>query len=235
MTPPQELSISSVLGDMKELAETHRPVLVPVTLLFAVLNAALVAVQLAGTLGMALSLGLSLLLGAAYAGMLAALVFTAPGEKTGGDLWAAIRPVLSSLIWVTLLVAICAGVGMLALFVPGLYLLTIWAVVVPVIVNERIGVTASLARSRDLVRGNGWRVFGFLICLGMITLLFGLLGLIVALPFGNGVIGLMVGNFIVACVALPVLSGGPAVLYRALAPAPGSSPAEGGPEESPFG
>ncbi len=234
MTPPQELSISSVLGDMKDLAEAHRPVLVPVTLLFAGLNTALVAVQLTGTLGMAISLGLSLLLGTAYAGMLAVLVFTPAGAKSGGDLWAAIRPVLSALIWVTLLVAVCAGLGML-LIVPGLYLLTIWAVVVPVIVNERIGVTASLARSRDLVRGNGWRVFGFLICLGLITLIFGLLGLIVALPFGNGVIGLMVGNFIVACIALPVLSGGPAVLYRTLAPVQGHAPAEGEPEESPFG
>jgi hypothetical protein len=36
-------------------------------------------------------------------------------------------------------------------------------VIVPVIVLERTGVGASFGRSRELVRGNGWNVFGTLV------------------------------------------------------------------------
>jgi hypothetical protein len=215
VTTPQTLSIGTVLGSMKTLGERHRATLVRITLAFAALSTALVPLQLSGTFGLAVALGLGLLLRTAYAGMVAALVCL-PGEgKSAGDLWGAIRPELSPLIWVTLLVAVFAGVGALLIF-PALVLLTIWSVVVPVIVVERAGVFGSLGRSRELVRGNGWRVFGFLVCVTLITVLFGLLGLIVALPFGDGLVGLMVGNFLLVCVAFPLFLGGPAALYNEL-------------------
>lgn len=51
-------------------------------------------------------------------------------------------------------------VGMVLLVVPGLFLLTRWSMVVPAIVIERKGVLAAFRRSRELVRGNAWRVFG---------------------------------------------------------------------------
>ena len=35
-----------------------------------------------------------------------------------------------------------------------------WAVIAPVIVVERRGVFDAFGRSRQLVRGNGWPVFG---------------------------------------------------------------------------
>jgi hypothetical protein len=46
-----------------------------------------------------------------------------------------------------------------------LFLITIWAVIVPVIVIERSGALASFGRSRQLVKGNGWQVFGVLVVL----------------------------------------------------------------------
>ena len=54
-------------------------------------------------------------------------------------------------------------VGFILLIVPGLFLLTIWAVVAPVTVLERPGIFAAFGRSRELVRGHGWTVFGALV------------------------------------------------------------------------
>ncbi len=45
------------------------------------------------------------------------------------------------------------------LLIPGLFLLTVWSVAAPVVVLERPGGLRALRRSRELVRGNGWRVF----------------------------------------------------------------------------
>jgi hypothetical protein len=54
---------------------------------------------------------------------------------------------------------IAIGVGLVLLLVPGLLLLTIWALIAPVIVVERTGAMESFGRSRALVLGNGWQVF----------------------------------------------------------------------------
>ena len=46
---------------------------------------------------------------------------------------------------------------------PGLYLLTIWAVFAPAIVVERTGIFGSFSRSHELVKGDGWAVFGTIV------------------------------------------------------------------------
>ena len=53
--------------------------------------------------------------------------------------------------------------GFLLLVVPGLFLLTIWIAVIPAIVLEGRGIGESFGRSHDLVRGNGWNVFGVIV------------------------------------------------------------------------
>jgi len=50
--------------------------------------------------------------------------------------------------------------GLVAGVIPGLVLLTWWLVVAPVIVVEGRGVFAAFGRSRALVAGHGWAVFG---------------------------------------------------------------------------
>ena len=71
-----------------------------------------------------------------------------------------------------ILAGLAVAVGLLLLIVPGLYLLTIWSVLIPVIVLERRGVMEAFGRSRELVSGFGWSAFGvivlcFLILLGI--------------------------------------------------------------------
>ena len=48
---------------------------------------------------------------------------------------------------------------------PGLILITVWSVIAPVVVLERPPGLGALKRSRELVRGNGWPVFGVIVVL----------------------------------------------------------------------
>jgi hypothetical protein len=78
-------------------------------------------------------------------------------------------PVVLPLIGVGILAGIAIGIGFLLLLIPGLILLTIWSVVAPVIVVERSGVFDAFGRSRALVKGNGWQVFGVIVVVYLIT------------------------------------------------------------------
>lgn len=57
------------------------------------------------------------------------------------------------------LASVGIGIGLVVFIVPGLVLLTIWALIVPAIMLERRGVLAAFGRSRQLVSGYGWSVF----------------------------------------------------------------------------
>jgi hypothetical protein len=56
-------------------------------------------------------------------------------------------------------------VGLMLLIVPGLVLSTLWFVVLPACVVEQLGPWASLRRSRELTRGNRWKVLGLTVLL----------------------------------------------------------------------
>ena len=100
------------------------------------------------------------------------------------------------------------GLGLVLLIVPGLYLITIWAVIIPVIVLEQSGVMASFGRSHQLVRGRGWHVFGTLVLTWLILLAVNLiLGLIfAALPdwLGRGLSSVISGTIVAPFIALVV-------------------------------
>jgi hypothetical protein len=101
----------------------------------------------------------------AYQGFVVELVSAAESDRrTGiGELMNAVTPVLGSLLVISILFAIGVGIGFVLIIIPGLILLTIWSVVVPVEVPEHRGILGSFGRSRELVRGNGWNVFGVIV------------------------------------------------------------------------
>jgi hypothetical protein len=74
-----------------------------------------------------------------------------------------VSPRLGTLAVAGLLAGIAIGLGLLLLIVPGLYLLTIWLVIIPAIMLEGCGVSESFGRSQELVRGYGWSVFGVIV------------------------------------------------------------------------
>jgi hypothetical protein len=74
-----------------------------------------------------------------------------------------VSPRLGTLALAGLLAGIAIGLGLLLLIVPGLYLLTIWLLIIPAIMLEGCGVSESFGRSQELVRGYGWSVFGVIV------------------------------------------------------------------------
>jgi hypothetical protein len=86
-------------------------------------------------------------------------------DHTVGSLVRSVTPVVAPLVVAGVLAGLGIGIGLILLIVPGLYLLTIWAVIAPVVVIERRGAIESFGRSRELVRGNGWQVFGVIVVL----------------------------------------------------------------------
>ncbi len=71
-------------------------------------------------------------------------------------------PSLGPVAAASILAGIAITIGLFLFIVPGLWLITIWAVIVPVIVIERSGVFGSFGRSHELVRGRFWHVFATL-------------------------------------------------------------------------
>jgi hypothetical protein len=84
-------------------------------------------------------------------------------DRTVGETYAAVRPRLPAVIAAGVVAAIAIGIGFLLLIVPGLFLLTIWSMLVPVIVIEGKSAGDAFGRSREVVRGSGWAVFGLIV------------------------------------------------------------------------
>ena len=125
-----------------------------------------------------------------------------------GETVRAATPVLGSVIVTSVLAAIAIGIGFFLIIVPGLYLITIWAVIVPVIVLEGAGVFAAFGRSQQLVRGRGWHVFGTLVLTWIILLVvqLALAAIFSALPhaLSNGLSSVIAGTLVAPFVALVV-------------------------------
>jgi hypothetical protein len=150
-----------------------------------------------------------------------------------GETFSRVRPRLLTVIGASLLAAIAIAIGLVLLIVPGLILLTWWCLFIPVIVLEGAGVFASFGRSRALVRGHGWNVFGVLVLAVLILIVAGLvLGVIVA-PIDNQGVQRAVSNLVSGVVTAPFYALVATVLYFRLsgadgegdvAPAPGLAP-----------
>jgi hypothetical protein len=77
-----------------------------------------------------------------------------------GETWSQVRPRIWTLLGLTLLTTLVPLVGLVFCIAPGVWLWGIWAVAVPACMVERIGVRAALGRSKRLVDGTFWRVWG---------------------------------------------------------------------------
>jgi hypothetical protein len=91
-----------------------------------------------------------------------------------------VTPRINTLTLAGLIAGIAIGIGLLLLLVPGLFLLTIWLLIVPAIMLEGRSIGESFSRSQELVRGYGWSVFGVIVLTLLIivgaNIVFGILG-----------------------------------------------------------
>ena len=173
-------------------------------------------------LGSVASLSIALLfwaLATVYQGMVVKLVQDVQDgrrDHSVGELIASVEPVVLPLIAVSILFGIGVGIGFLLLIVPGLFLLVIWAVVAPVTVLERPGITAAFGRSRELVRGNGRAVFSVIVIVYLAVVVISL-----AVGIGStslGVVARAIVNWAVTVALAPVPALSASVLYFALRP-----------------
>lgn len=121
----------------------------------------------------------------------------------------AVAPRLGAVVVAGIIAGIAIGLGLLVFVVPGLILLTIWAMLIPAIVIERCSVGRSFGRSREIVRGHGWTVFGLVVVTIVISaLVSGFVGgLAAALPETLGAwLGSVVANSLTAPFTAAVLT-----------------------------
>lgn len=111
-----------------------------------------------------------------------------------------------------ILAGLAIAVGLLLLIVPGLYLMTIWSVLIPVIVLERRGVMEAFGRSRELVSGNGWNVFGVIVISFLILIGVGIV-LGIALIWLGGAFGEFIRNVISNTITIPFVALAWTVMY----------------------
>jgi hypothetical protein len=146
--------------------------------------------SVSGSLGLVLLGGLiALAAGFLYTGYVVKLVQDVRDgrrDSSVSELFSAAAPYIGTLILNGILAGIGITIGFVLLIVPGLFLLTIWAVVAPSIVVEDRGVTEAFGRSRELVRGNGWSVFGVILLAFLIVFAVSLVAGLIGASLGDG-------------------------------------------------
>jgi hypothetical protein len=217
------LDVGAVIRRVFDIYVDQYPVLLPASAVVFVISGIVSALLVAAAPGLALlALLLSLIANTLFTGMVVELVSDVQDgrrDHSAGELLRAATPVLGQLI----LVGIVAGIGILIGFVliviPGLILITIWSVAAPVVVLERPGVFAALGRSRELVRGNGWQVFGVIFVLFFLVIIVSSAIQIAADSAGTG--AGIVARVIVGILTGPISGLAAAVLYFDLRAASG--------------
>ena len=148
-------------------------------------------------------------------------------DETVGELFSAAAPFIGTLIIFGILFGIGVGIGLLLLIVPGLILLTIWSVGAPAIVVEGVGAIDAFGRSRRLVRGEGWSVFGTLLLVLIIVILIGFVLAAIATPISNG--ATVVASIISSAITAPIFALAVTIMFFDL----GGGTAGAAPEAAP--
>lgn len=211
-----KLDVGDVLREVFSIYRDQAGVLLPVAfwlfLIAAIVEALTINVLSLFWLGPVVGLAVGIL----YQGTVVGLVRDVrkgSGDFSAQELMRSVMPVFWPLLGASLLTGIGIAGGLLLLIVPGLYLLTAWAVVAPVIVLERLGVTDALGRSRQLVRGSGWPVLGT-VMVGFLIAIVATLGLTaLATAIVDGEIVRLVFRVLAQMLAAPIAALIASVLY----------------------
>lgn len=144
-----------------------------------------------------------------------------------GETFDRVRPQLPAIIVAGILAAIGIFFGLLLLIVPGLVLLTWWVLIIPVIVLEQRSAGESFGRSRELVRGYGWGVFGVIVLTILLFIGFRIVLGIVLFPLADWLQSFMT-EIIVGTLATPFVAVAWTLLYyrlRGVKETPAQAPA----------
>jgi hypothetical protein len=209
-----KLDVGDVVSKVFRIYSQQAGVLLPVAAVLFLIDALFRLLAIDRPLLGAVAGIVSLVISTLYAGMVVELVSDVRDgrlDHTVGELFRTVGPVVLPLIAVSILAGLGITLGLILIIIPGLILMTIWALVAPVTVLERPGVFAAFGRSRHLVKGNGWQVFGVIVLFVVIFICIGIvLGIIGALLGGIGqVILSYIGNVLTA----PLVALASSVMY----------------------
>lgn len=213
---PPRIQVGDVMRKVFRIYVDQAPVLMPISAgVFAVTGVLAELLIAKGSEGLVLLGELIVLLATTlFAGVVVELVADVQDglrDSSPMQLLRAVAPVLGQLVAVGIVTSICEAVGLVLVVVPGLLLMTVWAVAAPVVVVERPGGLRALAISRGLVRGNGWPVFGV-----VILLVVGVAVLVGAVSVAGEEAGTAVGivvRVVVGVLSEPISALAAAVLY----------------------
>lgn len=228
--PADRVNVGNVISEMFSIYGAHAAVLLGSALVIFVV-VGLIQGLLAAAGGLLLSLIGSIIYLVAvtlYSGMVVRLVEDVRDGRRDlsvGEMLRSITPVLGSLIGNGILKAIAVVIGLVLLIVPGLILLTIWAVTGPAIVVERKGAIDAFGRSRELVRGEGFSVFAVLVVTLLIVI--GVNIVVGVLGAATGDAGAVIFSIIGSVITAPVFSLVAAIMFFDLggAGSPATAPA----------
>jgi hypothetical protein len=160
---------SGVIGDSWELYKKHWRHLAPIALIVYVVLG-VVAALLAAIFANWLAALLSTMIGIIGAFWLQGALVKAVTDVRDGradmsirDTFASAWPHVPAVAVAGIIAGIGIALGLVLLIVPGLILMTWWVVIIPAIVIEDKRASESFGRSRELVRGYGWNVFGVIV------------------------------------------------------------------------
>jgi hypothetical protein len=209
------LDVGAVIRRVFDIYVDQASVLMPAAAVVFVFTGIISALLVAASPGLAIvALVIILVATTLFTGMVVELVADVQDgrrDASPGQLLQAATPVLGQLIIVGIVAGIGIVIGFFLVIVPGLILLTVWSVAAPVVVLERPPGLRALGRSRELVRGNGWQVFGVILVLGvLVNITAGAIEL-AAESAGTGV-GIVV-RVVVGVLTAPLLALAASVLY----------------------
>ena len=222
--------LSGVIGEAWQMYKTYWKHLLAIAFVIYLAAAIISAILgLLGTIGLYLALIVSIV---ALFLLQATLVKAVQDVRDGradlsiSETVSQATPFLGPVFLASLLAGIAIFIGFVLLIVPGLILITIWAVIIPVIVIERSGVMAAFGRSRELVKGRAWHVFGTLvltwIILFVVDIILGLIFAFVPYAIRDGLASVISGTLVAPFIALVVT-----LMYYRLSST--MAPAGGGP------
>jgi hypothetical protein len=214
---PGRLDTAAIFERIFSIYRRQAAVLLPAAAVLYVAPAALGLVDGLGT--QALSLAATIIAGVAYQGVVVQAVRDIQDgvrDLSIGGLFRSVSRVLAPLLWTALLVGIGVFLGFLAFIIPGLVLLTQWAVAAPVVVIEDRTATQAIGRSRQLVHGHGWQVFSVLIVTLLIVLIADMVFAAAATAISDTNLSFAIANLIAGVLTAPIFALASAVLYLEL-------------------
>jgi hypothetical protein len=132
-----------------------------------------------------------------------------------GETLGRVKPRLPTLILTGIVAGIAIAIGFVLLIVPGLILLTWWALLAPAVVLEGLGLSDSLGRSRSLVSGSFWQMLGLIVVVILILIGASIVLSLILVPLDDDLAS-FISNIVSNTIFTPFIAAALTLAYFAL-------------------